>query len=121
MRLLLSGVSSALIDNAGKRLDFKLGPLEFADKLEIQCIINQLDSTDASVASLIRSMQKINRCGLSSNKGFYDYKESKKNIIAVMCEFAHKAEYLYEGYKKIDAAKVIKTLFFRLGNLTLRL
>ncbi len=80
VRLLLSGVSSALIENAGKRLDFKLGPLEFADKLEIQCIINQLDSTDASVASLIRSMQKINRCGLSSNKGFYDYKESKKNI-----------------------------------------
>ena len=59
-------------------MDFKAGPLEIADKLNIQCIINQLDSTDASVASLIRSMQKINRNGLSSNKGFYDYKEGKR-------------------------------------------
>jgi enoyl-CoA hydratase/carnithine racemase len=80
VRLLLSGVSAALIENAGKRLDFNLGPLEFADKLEIQCVISQLDSTDASAASLIRSMQKINRNGLSNNKGFYDYKERKKNI-----------------------------------------
>jgi len=80
VKLLLSGVSAALIENAGKRLDFKGGPLEFADKLEIQCVINQLDSTDASTASLIRSMQKINRNGLSNNKGFYDYKESRKNL-----------------------------------------
>ena len=34
-----------------------------ADKLEIQCVISQLDSIDASVASLIRSMQKNNRNG----------------------------------------------------------
>ena len=80
VRLLLSGVSAALIENAGRRLDFKSGPLEFADKLEIQCVINQLDSTDASTASLIRSMQKINRNGLSNNKGFYDYKDGKKNL-----------------------------------------
>ena len=78
VKLLLNGVSAALIENAGKRLDFKEGPLELADKLDIQCIINQLDSTDASTASLIRSMQKINRNGLSNNKGFYDYKEGKK-------------------------------------------
>jgi hypothetical protein len=25
-------------------------------------------------------MQKINRNGLSNNKGFYDYKEGKKNL-----------------------------------------
>lgn len=81
VRLLINGASAAMIENAGKRLGFKLGPLETADYLEIQCVIAQLDSTDASVASLIRSMQKINRHGLSSNKGFYDYKEGKiKNI-----------------------------------------
>ena len=80
-RLLINGASAVMIENAGKRLGFKLGPLATADNLEIQCIIAQLDSTDASVASLIRSMQKINRNGLSSNKGFYDYKEGKiKNI-----------------------------------------
>ena len=47
IRLLLEGISPALIENAGKRLDFKGGPLELADKLDIQCVINQLDSTDA--------------------------------------------------------------------------
>lgn len=81
VRLLINGVSAALIENAGKRLDFKAGPLEIADSLEIQCVINQLDSTDAAVASLIRSMQKINRNGLSKNKGFYDYNEGIKNNI----------------------------------------
>jgi 3-hydroxyacyl-CoA dehydrogenase/enoyl-CoA hydratase/3-hydroxybutyryl-CoA epimerase len=80
-RLLINGASAVMIENAGKRLGFKLGPLATADNREIQCIIAQLDSTDASVAALIRSMQKINRNGLSSNKGFYDYKDGKiKNI-----------------------------------------
>jgi enoyl-CoA hydratase/carnithine racemase len=81
VRLLLNGVSAAMIENAGKRLGFQFSPLETADKLGIQCVINQLDSTDASIASLIRSMQKINRNGLSSNKGFYDYKENKKKYL----------------------------------------
>ena len=81
VKLLLNGVSAALIENAGKRLDFEAGPLKLADTLDIQCIINQLDSTDASAASLIRSMQKINRNGLSTNKGFYDYKEGGKSNI----------------------------------------
>ena len=81
VRLLINGVSAPLIENAGKRLDFNSGPLEIADKNEIQCVINQLDSSDAAVASLIRSMQKIDRNGLSHNKGFYDYKEGKKHKI----------------------------------------
>ena len=78
VRLLLNGVSAPLIENAGKRLDFNAGPLEIADSNEIQCVINQLDSSDAAVASLIRSMQKINRNGLSNDKGFYDYKKGIK-------------------------------------------
>jgi len=81
VRLLINGASAAMIENAGKRLGFELGPLATADILEIQCIIAQLDSTDASIAALIRSMQKINRNGLSNKKGFYDYKERGiKNI-----------------------------------------
>tara|TARA_B110000196_G_scaffold319578_1_gene338058 strand:+ start:1445 stop:2962 length:1518 start_codon:yes stop_codon:yes gene_type:complete len=81
VRLLINGVAAAMIENAGKRLGFELGPLAMADKLEIQCVISQLDSIDASVAALIRSMQKNNRNGLSSNKGFYDYKEGNRKHI----------------------------------------
>ena len=47
--------------------------------------------------------------------------ESKKNIIAVICELAHKAEYRYEGKIKIDAARIIKIFFLVEGNFILRL
>jgi len=75
VRLLINGVTAAMIENAGKRLGFELGPLATADNIEIQSILPQLDSIEAPVAALIRSMQKDNRNGLSSNKGFFDYEE----------------------------------------------
>ncbi|MGY8975119.1 MAG: 3-hydroxyacyl-CoA dehydrogenase family protein [Alphaproteobacteria bacterium] len=75
VRLLINGVTAAMIENAGKRLGFELGPLATADNIEIQSILGQLDSIEAPVAALIRSMQKDNRNGLSSNKGFFDYEE----------------------------------------------
>ena len=61
-----------------KRLGFIDSPLASADKLELQSLIPHLDSKDAAVSALIRSMQKINRKGCSTNKGFYDYKDNKK-------------------------------------------
>ena len=45
VRLLINGVTAAMIENAGKRLGFELGPLAMADKIEIQSILPQLDST----------------------------------------------------------------------------
>ena len=93
VRLLINGVTAAMIENAGKRLDFELGPLAMADKIEIQSILPQLDSTDASVAALIRSMQKDKRNGLSSNKGFYDYEEGfRKHIWKGLPELIPPAE-----------------------------
>ena len=70
-----------MIENAGKRLGFELGPLAMADKIEIQSILPQLDSIEAPVAALIRTMQKDKRNGLSSNKGFYDYEEGLRKYI----------------------------------------
>ena len=67
-----------MIENAGKRLGFLTSPLATADKIELQSIISQLDSNDAPCAALIRSMQKNNRKGCSTNKGFYEYKEKNK-------------------------------------------
>ena len=78
VKLLIEGVAAPLIENAGKRLGFIDSPLASADKLELQSLIPHLDSTDAAVSALIRSMQKINRKGCSTNKGFYDYKDNKK-------------------------------------------
>jgi len=81
VRLLINGVTAAMIENAGKRLGFELGPLAMADKIEIQSILPQLDSIEAPVAALIRTMQKDKRNGLSSNKGFYDYEEGLRKYI----------------------------------------
>jgi len=78
VKLLMDGVSPPMIENAGKRLGFLTSPLETADKIELQSIISQLDSNDAPCAALIRSMQKNNRKGCSTNKGFYEYKEKNK-------------------------------------------
>ena len=78
IKLLIEGTAAPLIENAGKRLGFAKSPLANADKLEIQSVIPHLDSKDSAVAALIRSMQKINRKGCSTNKGFYDYKDNNK-------------------------------------------
>ena len=73
IRLLLEGISPALIENAGKRLDFSNGPLAEADNLEIKSVISQLDSSDANVTALIGLMEKKDRKGRSNKAGFYDY------------------------------------------------
>ena len=78
VQLLIDGISAPLIENAGKRLGFNISPLACADKIELQSIIPNLDSKDVAVAALIRSMQKLNRKGLTSEKGFYEYKDKKR-------------------------------------------
>tara|TARA_B100000686_G_scaffold342430_1_gene421597 strand:- start:2127 stop:3626 length:1500 start_codon:yes stop_codon:yes gene_type:complete len=78
VKLLIDGISPSLIENAGKRIGFLNGPLASADKIELQSIISELDSKDAPVAALIRSMQKSDRNGYSKRKGFYNYEKDKK-------------------------------------------
>ena len=53
IRLLLKGISPALIENAGKRLGFNDGPLATADNIGLSNIIDRLDSSDANVTALI--------------------------------------------------------------------
>ena len=78
VKLLIEGITPALIENAGKRIGFLNGPLTTTDKIELQSVISELDSKDAPVAALIRSMQKLNRNGYSKRKGFYNYEGDKK-------------------------------------------
>ncbi|PPR31179.1 MAG: Fatty acid oxidation complex subunit alpha [Alphaproteobacteria bacterium MarineAlpha9_Bin2] len=76
IRLLLQGVSPAIIENAGKRIGCSEGPLATADTIEIKNIINQLDFSDANVTAFIGLMEQKSRKGKSSGAGFYDYKNT---------------------------------------------
>lgn len=78
IRLLLKGISPALIENAGKRLGFNDGPLATADNIGLSNIIDRLDSSDANITALIGLLEKKNRKGKINNAGFFDYYLKKK-------------------------------------------
>ena len=78
IRLLLKGISPALIENAGKRLGFNDGPLATADNIGLSNIIDRLDSSDVNVTALIGLLEKKNRKGKINNAGFFDYYLKKK-------------------------------------------
>ena len=67
IRLLLKGISPALIENAGKRLGFNDGPLATADNIGLSNIIDRLDSSDVNVTALIGLLEKKNRKGKINN------------------------------------------------------
>ena len=111
IRLLLEGISPALIENAGKRLGFSNGPLAEADNLEIKSVISQLDSSDADVTALIGLMEKKDRKGRSNQAGFYDYEADERTKLWEGLE-----ELVQTSKKQPAVSEIEKRLLFILIN-----
>ena len=111
IRLLLEGISPALIENAGKRLGFSNGPLAEADNLEIKSVISQLDSSDANVTALIGLMEKKDRKGRSNKAGFYDYDTDERTKLWEGLE-----ELVQTSKKQPVVSEIEKRLLFILIN-----
>lgn len=90
MECLASGVSPAMIENAGKMAGMPVGPLALADEVSIELCykINKQTEADtgkkndsAAVGVINKFMEELNRPGKKAKQGFYEYPENGKKML----------------------------------------
>ncbi|MEL0084078.1 MAG: 3-hydroxyacyl-CoA dehydrogenase NAD-binding domain-containing protein [Gammaproteobacteria bacterium] len=88
MAMLTEGVKPALIENAGVMAGMPLGPLSLADEVQIGLLYKVRKQWEADLGDafeptigwpLVKEMvEKFDRTGKGSGKGFYDYSDGKR-------------------------------------------
>ncbi len=88
MAMLTEGVKPALIENAGVMAGMPLGPLSLADEVQVGLLYKVRKQWEADLGDafeptigwpVVREMvEKFDRTGKGSGKGFYDYSDGKQ-------------------------------------------